>query len=288
MKRRVKVAPRRVKVAFRPARARYRTKAAVSVIKPLLALAVVAGALVWGVGTVRDVMTRSQWLRVSTVEIAPLALQDGTPPEGFDRAMGVKPGDSQFSFSARRLRKRLRAQFPELATVRVRRGLDGTVTILYARRVAVAKVWDKGQWLGMDMDGGVFPMRVFTPEDAPPENALPGESARPLPILSGVPSGDAARPYLEFVGLLQRLPQSWTRGFYKMKIAPSGRGTLYFKDGPTVVWGTPAPSEDVVRVKADRLARVLRDPRLVDGVETARFVDDRRIAVKPKSVQQPV
>jgi cell division septal protein FtsQ len=199
-----------------------------------------------------------------------------------ERALGVSVGDSLFGFSAGGTEKRLRLQFPELKSVQVGRTLAAQVRVVYLRRRAAAKVWDNGQWLGMDEEGGVFPLRVFAPEDAPPEGILPEERTRPLPILSGVSPGPSARAALEFAGILRRLPQPWARTFYKMKLASSGEAVLFLKDGPVVRWGEPAPEEAVVQAKAERLERALRHPRLAGGAESVRFVDERRIAVKPK------
>jgi hypothetical protein len=273
---------RRLRVAYRPARARYRTRAAASVLRPVLLLTALGGGLAWGGGQAREAWQRAAWNRIRAVEVAPASLQDGTPPEGFQRAVGLSAGQPTFGFSARDTAKRLQTQFPELARVRVRRTLNGGVKVVYHRRRAAAKVWSDGQWLGMDPDGGLFPLRVFAPEDAPPENVLPEERSRPLPIFANVPAGPAAAPSLAFVELLRRLPQPWARGFYKMKLTSGGQALLFLKEGPLVHWGDVTADEARVLAKAERLERVLRDPRTAGGVETARFVDDRRIAVKPK------
>lgn len=269
---------RRVRIAYRPARARYRTRAAASAVGPLLAVAAAIGLAVWGGLAARDAWSRADWIRVRSVVVAPLAGTDGAAPDGFERAVGVRPGDSLLSFSSGATAERLQEQFPELADVRVRRTLSGGVNVRFQRRQAAAKVWNDGEWMGMDDVGGLFPLRVFAPEDAPP----PEEKGRPLPILAGVPPGPAARPVLAFVGILQRLPQPWARGFYKMKLTSSGDALLFLKDGPVVRWGDVTSDEARVSAKADRLERVLRDPRLAAGAATVRFVDDRRLAVKLK------
>jgi hypothetical protein len=187
-----------------------------------------------------------------------------------------------FGFSAGAKERMIRTKFPELKSVQVKRTFDGRVRVVYLRRHAAAKIWDNGQWLGMDEEGGVFPLRVFAPEDAPPEGLLPEDRSQPLPIFSGVLPGPPARGALEFAAILRRLPQPWARSFYKMKLAPSGEVILFLKDGPVVRWGEPVTDEAVVQAKAERLERVLRHPRLAGGAETVRFVDERRIAVKPK------
>ncbi len=277
-------------MAYRPARARYRTRAAASVLKPLLLIAVGAAVLAWGAGAAREAWGRAAWTRVRGVAVVPATLQDGAPPEGFERAAGLSVGDSLFGFSTLATDRRLRSQFPELAEVHVRRTLHGGVRIVFQRRRAAAKVWNDGQWLGMDEEGGLFPLRVFAPEEdslggEPPLSAL--EKNAPLPILSGVPAGAAARPVLVFLDIFRRLPQPWAKSFYKMKLAPSGEAVLYFKDGPLLRWGEIVVDEGVVFAKAERLERVLRDPRLKDGAESVRFVDDRRLAVKPKILKEP-
>jgi hypothetical protein len=268
---------RQVRVAYRPARARYRTRAYASAVRPLLSVVAVAGLSVWGFFAARNLWGRLGWARVRQVVVAPLG-SDMAPPEGFERAVGIRPGDSLFGFSADGTAVRLHEQFPELAQVRVHRALSGDVDVFYRRRQAQAKVWKDGEWMGMDGTGDLFPLRVFAPEDAPPE-----DKGRPMPILAGVPAGAAARPVLAFVGILQRLPQTWARGFYKIKLAPSGDALLFIKDGPLVRWGDAAPDEPRVLAKAERLERVLHDPRLAAGAESVRFVDDRRLAARPKS-----
>ena len=64
---------------------------------------------------------------------------------------------------------------------------------------------------------------------------------------------------------------------------PTAKAWLFLKDGPVVRWGDAVSDETLVFAKAERLERVLRDPRLAAGAETVRFVDDRRLAVKPKA-----
>lgn len=279
---------RRLRVAYRPAHARYRTRAAASVVKPIFFLAVLAGGGAWGSTAARDAWARATWTRVKNVAVAPVSLRDGNPPEGFQRAIGIQPGDSFFTFSSGKTAERLEAQFPELDDVRIRRTLSGGVRVLFQRRRAAAKVWENGQWLGMDERGGVFPLRVFAPEDAPPPNVLPEESSRPLPILANVAAGPSARPILGFVEILRRLPQPWARGFYKMKMTPAGEALLYLKGGPVLLWGDVTRDEARIQAKSERLERVLHDPRLAEGVESVRFVDDRRIAAKPMIRQTSV
>jgi cell division septal protein FtsQ len=271
----------RVRVAFRPARARYRTRAAASAIKPLMTAAAAGALAVYLAFLARDAWVKADWLRVRAVKVASLG-GDAAPPDGFERAVGIGAGDPLFGFSTGRTADRLHEQFPELAQVRVRRTLSGGVEVLFRRRQARAKVWEDGAWLGMDEDGELFPMRVFAPEDAPPD-----DGARPLPILADVPTGAAARPALAFVGILQRLPQPWARGFYKMKLVSSGEAVLFLKDGPAVRWGEVTEDEARVNAKAERLERVLRDPHLsvAGGASSVRFVDDRRLAVKLKDTE---
>lgn len=279
----IRARPRRLKAAFRPARARYRTRAAASRLGPAVLLVAAAAGLSWGALRARDAWARAAFFRVSAVAVEPFSLQDGAPPEGFARAVGLSPGDPLFGFSARALTARLERDFPELGEVRVRRGWGGGVRVLFARRRAAAKVWLDGQWMGMDAEGGVFPLRVFAPEEAPPENLLPEERVRPLPILAGASAGAQGRQAAALLAVLARLPQPWARGFYKMKVSPSGEATLFLKDGPSVLWGDLSADERRAAAKSDRLERVLRHPRLGGAAPASvRFVDDRRVAVTPK------
>ena len=102
-------------------------------------------------------------------------------------------------------------------------------------------------------------------------------------ILTNAPTGAEARPYMDFVSLVGKMPAPWARGFYKMKITLAAEAVLFLKDGLVVYWGAPSTDEEIVQAKAGRLERVLNDPRLGGAApERVRFVDDRRLAVKLK------
>jgi cell division septal protein FtsQ len=251
---------------------KYRSRTAARSLKPLFFMAAAAASLVWAGATLRDWWNRAEIFTVRRVTIPSEA------PAGMDRALGVAAGDRLFGFSPRETARRLHTQFPELASVRVRRGLAGDVRLEIQRRRPRARLWKDGQWYGMDGEGLLFPMRIFGPEDAPVE----AQEGKGLVILAGAAGGASAVPFLDFMELVGRLPQSWARGFYKMKLAPAGEAVLFLKDGPAVHWGEPAADALVIQAKAERLERVLKDERLLLGVETVRFVDDRRLAVKPK------
>src|SRR5207247_2162328 len=83
-----KTKPRRVRVSYRPARARYRTRAAASAAKPALLAAAILAAAAWGIVVARDAWARATWTQVRRVEILPMGT-DGLPPDGFERAVGV-------------------------------------------------------------------------------------------------------------------------------------------------------------------------------------------------------
>jgi hypothetical protein len=67
---------------------------------------------------------------------------------------------------------------------------------------------------------------------------------------------------------------------------PSGDALLFLKDGSTIHWGDVTENEARVAAKSERLERVFQDPRMSGGVESVRFVDDRRLAVKPTASKE--
>lgn len=263
---------RRHRATFRASHARYRWRLLGRGLFLWTQRAFFLGLAAWLGSLGYAAWTRAEWLRVRNVEVAPGA------PEGLAGRVGVSAGDHLFGFKAREVEARLRAAYPELALARVRRSWDGSVRVAVGRRAAAAKVFRDGEWFGMDAAGALFPLRLAGTEDAPPDDP----AARRLIILAGVPEGEAALPALAFARRIQSLTDPWARRFYKMKLLPGGETALFLKDGPPVTWGPLDVDEARVKAKSARLDRVLRHPALAGGAEYARFVDDRRIAVKPK------
>lgn len=209
---------------------------------------------------------RSPYLRLQDVEIGPDA------PAGFAQRIGLSTGDHLFGFSSGRLAQRLEEEFPQLAEVKIWRGLDRRLHVAVQKRRPAARVWqeDRG-WFGMDRAGVLFPLEG------------PEERYQGLPILAGVPGGKAADAALIFLERLRGAEASWAKRLAKVKVSPYGEATLYLEDGTPVVWGPLAEDKAVTDAKTGRLERVFQDEACAGGLEYARFVDDRRVVVKPAS-----
>ncbi len=207
---------------------------------------------------------RSPHLRLRDVSISPDA------PAALAQRIGLSAGDHIFGFSARALERRLEEEFPQLAQVTIRRGLDRGLRVTVQKRRPAARLWqeEKG-WFGMDRAGVVFPLEG------------PEERYQGLPVLAGVPGGKAADAALAFLERLQNAESAWTRRLAKVKASPYGEATLYLEDGAAVVWGPLAEDKAVTDAKIARLERVFQDEAAAGGLEYARFVDERRVVVKP-------
>lgn len=257
---------RRHKVTVRRSHAAYRWR---SMAESLTALARAllfvgsAAALAWGA---HRFWTRSQSLAVESVRV------EGDAPAGFAEALGVKAGQPLFGFHRRALEQRLRASFPALSTVRVERGWDRAVRVTVVRRTPEARILSDGRWSGVDETGALFP--------------LPDEGAG-LPVLA-LPADPAVRAAaLAFLAGLRNTKERWTEGLYKIKMSSDGDAVLYLAGDTPVQWGAPDADAAVLGPKARRLARVLAAPEGAGGFDYIRFVDDRRVAAKPRAVAAP-
>ncbi|MGQ0645129.1 MAG: cell division protein FtsQ/DivIB [Elusimicrobiota bacterium] len=251
---------RRHKVTLRRSHAVYRWRSALRALGWLLRAAAVAAAGAYLFSAANGFWRESPWLRIRRVETT------GAAPAALGHELGVRAGDHLFGFSAGTAAARLMEAHPELARVGVDRRWNRTLRVTAEERVPLARVWENGRWEGVDADGFVFPLRSarFSPED--------------LPVLSGA-SGNRAAEVLRFVGALRDAGADWPRDLLKVK-DDAGGVTFFLKDGTPVRWGEAPVEDDVLRKKADRLARVLAHEALAEGAEYVRFVDEDRIAVK--------
>ncbi len=253
---------RRQKVTMRRSHAVYQWKV---LSKICLVVALWSGLILAGVFMSRagyEFWRESAWFRIKNIQVDPKA------PAGLAQSLGLKVGGHSFGFSASILEARLANSYPELSAVNVRRWWDGGVRVSVKRRVPRVRVPDGAQWLGMDDTGTLFPLRspVVAPET--------------LPILSGV-AGPAAIPVMNFIERLKEQDLAWTRRLMKIKADADGDVFLFLDDGTPVYWGPVPLSDAILKKKASRLERVLKDDSLAAGAAYVRFVDDARIAVKP-------
>lgn len=253
---------RKQKVALRKSHAVYQWKV---LSKVCLVVTLWAGLILSGAFMARegfDFWRDSTWFRIKNIQVDPKA------PAGLSQSLGLKAGGHLFGFSTGILEARLANSYPELSAVRVRRWFDGGVRVSVKRRVPRVRVQDGAQWMGMDDAGILFPLS--SPE-VPPET---------LPIFAGA-AGAKAVPSLEFIARLKSQDLSWPRRLMKIKADADGDVFLFLDNGTPVYWG-PVPSADkILKKKASRLERVLKDDSLSGGAAYVRFVDDARIAVKP-------
>jgi cell division septal protein FtsQ len=216
------------------------------------------GASAWGAAHVLGASARWRIDRVDYEGPVPAALLENPP---------LKAGDGLFRFSARRLEQRLRAEFPQLESVSVRRGWNRAVTVRAVARRPVARRLEGDRWHGIDADGRVFPLETV------------GEG---LVILAPGSVGDSPVAALTLLDRLNATREAWTERLYKIKMSPDGEAVLYLAEDVPVHWGVVSLDPAVVDAKARRLGRVLSAPEARDGVVYARFVDDQRVVIKPK------
>lgn len=206
------------------------------------------------------------WAKTSLMAIAEVNVEGPSLP-GWAEAPPIKPGQPLFSFSARRLEKRLLERYPQVEAVRVSRGLDRVVTVRLDLRKAVFRVPFGDRWKALDSQGVLFPL----------EN--PGTD---LPVLV-LPAGESpARTALAFLAALRAAKESWTDGLCKITMSSDGEVVLLLPGDVPVYWGEATPNPALVAAKARRLQRVLSAPEAAGGVVYARFVDDRRVVIKPR------
>jgi hypothetical protein len=70
-------------------------------------------------------------------------------------------------------------------------------------------------------------------------------------------------------------------------MSSDGDAVLYLAGDTPVQWGAPDAAAGVLGPKARRLSRVLAAPEGAGGFEYIRFVDDRRVAAKPRAAAAP-
>ncbi len=99
------------------------------------------------------------WRQTDSIVIAHVRV-DGPIPDGWASSPPVKAGQPFFGFSAGALERRLMERFPQLASVRVRRGVDRGVTVRLALRRAVARLADGERWRG------ILPHRIRTRQNS--------------------------------------------------------------------------------------------------------------------------
>lgn len=181
----------------------------------------------------------------------------------------VKKGQPLFGFSAGRVERRLLERYPQLKSVRVRRDWDRGVTVRWQFRQPVARVHGGGRWLALDGEGALFP--------------LEGEGAE-CPIFVFSDPGTPPQAALAFLALLRAAKESWTDGLHKITMSTDGEAVLLLAGEVPVFWGEAVPDPALVAQKARRLQRVLSAPESVGGIQYARFVDDRRVVIKPRAL----
>ena len=206
------------------------------------------------------------WRQTDSIVITRVRV-DGPIPAGWASSPPVKAGQPFFGFSAGAVERRLMERFPELASVRVRRGVDRGVTVRLDLRRPVARLADGERWRGIDPSGAVF--------------ALNGDGEG-LPILVLPDNTAGAESALAFLESLQQSKESWTQRLYKLKISADGEAVLLLAGETPVYWGDAGADPVDVGPKARRLQRVLDAPESAGGVDYVRFVDDRRVVIKPR------
>lgn len=254
-RKKLKVTVRRTHIAYRW---RSLSEAAGLWVKGLLFLSS-AVVLAWSV--------QRLWEKFSFLTITAVTVEGAVLP-GWADAPPLKPGQSLFSFSARALERRLLERYPQLADVRVRRGWDHGVRFHLIPRSPVLRVRVGDGWQGIDGTGALFPLQ--------------GDGAG-LPILApAAPNGPSAAA-LAFLAALRSAKEPWTEGLYKLKMSSDGEVVLFLQGDLPVHWGEALPDPALVAAKARRLQRVLSAPEAAEGLEYARFVDDHRVVVQPRT-----
>lgn len=215
-----------------------------------------AVGLAWGAA---HLWNSSTVLRISQVTV------EGPALPGWAEHPPLKAGQSLFSFSARRLERRLLERYPQLEAVRVRRRWDRGVTLALLPRTPVARVSGSDGWKGVDRSGVVFPI----------DNRGAG-----LPLIVSASPQDPLAPALAFLALLRATKEPWTEGLNKIRMSPDGEAVLQLADDLPIYWGDVVLEGRLVTAKARRLGHVLTAPEADAGLAHVRFVDDRRVIIK--------
>lgn len=252
---------KKLKVAVRRTRVAYRWRSFAETVGVWVKAVVFVGSavgLAWG--------AHWAWEKTSLLTIASVRV-DGPALPGWGADPPMKAGQPLFSFSAGRVGRRLLKRYPQLETVRIRREWDRTVSVQLILRRPVARVQSGGVWNAIDGAGAVFPLE---------------DDGAGLPILVLPATEGVSAPALAFLAALRNAKEAWTDSLHKITMSSDGEAVLLLAGDLPVYWGEV--SSDPVRVaqKARRLQRVFSAPESVGGVQYARFVDDRRVVVKPR------
>lgn len=252
---------KKLKVAVRRSHAAYRWRSFTEGVGVWVKGALFVGsavALAWG--------THWVWKKTALLTISGVRL-DGPALPGWAEGPPVKTGQPLFSFSVDRVERRLLERYPQLETVRVRRDWDRSVKFQFVFRRPLARVQSGGTWSGIDRGGTVFPL----------ENR-----GTDLPVLVLPGTKSAAAPALAFLAALREAKESWTDSLHKITMSSDGEAVLLLSGEVPVHWGEAVSDVSLVAQKARRLQRVLNAPECLGGIEYARFVDDRRVVIKPR------
>ncbi|MBK8575809.1 MAG: cell division protein FtsQ/DivIB [Elusimicrobia bacterium] len=253
---------KKLKVAVRRSHTVYRwrsfAESAAFWVKSVLFVGSAAG-LAWGAHALWE---KTALLTVSGVRVEGLLLP------GWGEDPPIKVGQPLFSFSAGRVERRLLERYPQLETVQVRREWDRVVRLRLVARRPVARIQSGGTWNALDREGAVFPLDV---------------AERELPILVLPASDSPPGPALAFLSALQATKEFWTDGLHKITMSTDGEAVLLLSSGVPVYWGDATNEGSRVAQKARRLQRVLSAPESVGGILYARFIDDRRVVIKPRA-----
>jgi cell division septal protein FtsQ len=252
---------KKLKVAVRRSHAAYRWRGFAEAVgfwvKGALFVGSAAG-LAWG--------AHWTWEKTALLTVAGVRV-DGPALPGWAEDPPVKAGQPLFSFSSGRVERRLLERYPQMESVRVRREWDRTVTLRFVLRRPLARVQSGGGWNGVDRAGAVFPL----------ENG-----GADLPIL-GLPAADSAPgPAMAFWAALRETKELWTDSLHKITMSSDGEAVLFLTGEVPVYWGEVRTDPVLVAQKARRIQRVLSAPESMNGIEYARFVDDRRVVIKPR------
>jgi cell division septal protein FtsQ len=252
---------KKLKVAVRRSRVAYQWRSFADTVGVWVKGAFFVGSAVgvaWGAVWVWD---KTSFLPISEVRV------EGPVLPGWVEDPPVKKGQPLFSFSVGRVERRLLERYPQLESVRVRREWDRAVSLRLAFRRPVARVQSGGSWSGVDNTGAFFPL----------EREAPG-----LPILV-LPDPEASpESALTFLAALRAAKEPWTDGLHKITMSPDGEAVLFLSGDVPVFWGGVLSDPLLVAQKSRRLQRVLSAPESVGGIEYARFVEDRRVVIKPR------
>lgn len=252
---------KKLKVAVRRSRVTYQWRAFADTVGRWVRVAAFVGSaagVAWG--------AHWAWTQTNSISIAQVRVE-GSAPVGWDASPPLKAGQPFFGFSSSALERRLMGRFPELASVRVRRGVDRSVAIRLELRRPVARSSDGDRWRGIDRSGAAFP--------------LSGDGDG-LPILSLPENGTGAEDAVAFLESLQLSKEAWTQRLYKLKMSADGEAVLVLAGETPVYWGEALSNLAEVEPKARRLQRVLDAPESAGGLDSVRFIDDRRVVIKPR------